>query len=108
MKSDNRTLSPGERALLGDQISRLPDGLPLTREQCRRALEKAWARSALDLRVIISRFLWLVDPGAPGTEGIRLFSHRPSLGEEELIGAVLRPREHVLAVIREKSGGSRT
>ena len=97
-------LSTEQRAELERCLDRLPDSLPLDRAQCARALEEALGCSCLDVRVIVSRFLWLVDPGRPETEGIRLFAHRPDLAEAGLARAVLHPRETVLEIIRKQTG----
>jgi glutamate dehydrogenase len=103
MKEENRTLSAGQRAVLAQCLERLPDSLPLDKAQYARALEAAWSGSGLELRVILSRFLWLVDPGRPEAEGIRLFAHEPALSEAALARAVLHPRDVVLEIIRKKT-----
>ncbi len=104
VSQEKRTFSKEQQNLLEGWLNRLPDPLPLSREHCARALKKAWLCSCLDLRVIISRFLWLVDTTRPEAEGIRLFTHKPSLTEEELSRAVLYPRRVVLDVIQARTG----
>jgi hypothetical protein len=103
MKEKNRTLSAEQRAVLAQCLDRLPDSLPLDKGRFARALEEAWSCSCLDLRVILSRFLWVVDPGRPETEGIRLFAHEPTLSEAALTRAVLHPRDIVLEIIRKRT-----
>ena len=101
---DNRTLDKQQESLLGSSLADLDGRLPLGREQCGRAVRKAWERSSLDFRVVLSRFLWLVSPARPETEGIRLFEHSPSLSEADLAEAIVHPRKVVLAVIRARTG----
>ena len=104
IKEKNRTLAAEQRAMLTKCLDRLPDGMPIDRDRCMRALEEAWSCSHLDLRVILARFLWLVDPGRPEAEGIRLFAHAPSLSEAELARAILHPRDVVLEILRARTG----
>jgi glutamate dehydrogenase len=104
MPQENRSFSKDQQGLLDEWLARLPDTLPLSRAQCGRALRRAWQGSCLDLRILLSRFLWLVDPTRPDTEGIRLLVHRPALTEEELAQCILRPRTVVLDIIRVLTG----
>jgi hypothetical protein len=68
-----RVLPDEVKALFRERIEALPDGLPLSRGAFLRALQKAWRDCGLDARTVVSRFLWLVDPQRPGTDGIRVF-----------------------------------
>jgi glutamate dehydrogenase len=104
MAHENRSLSKEQQAMIAACLDRLPGTSPLSRERCAAALNEAWRVSRLELRVILSRFLWLTDPSQPGTDGIKIFTHNPSLTEEELTRAVLHPRDVVLDVIQKRTG----
>jgi glutamate dehydrogenase len=99
-----RTMPAEVKKLFRERIEALPAGLPLPTDALVGALEKAWQQCGLDARIIVSRFLWLVDPGRPGTEGIRVFERFPALTKDELAHAVVFPRDTVLAIISTKSG----
>jgi glutamate dehydrogenase len=104
MKHDTPTPRAEDRALLSRHIEALPGSLPLSRQRLQSAAEKALASGVLDIRVVLSRLLWLVDPAIPGFTGIRVFTHRPGLTEDELARAIVSPRELVLGILTEKTG----
>jgi glutamate dehydrogenase len=100
MKQEAHTLTAGQKAALDEHLETVPAGFPLSREKCREALEEAWRRSGLDLRVIVSRFLWLAD-------GIGAFTGSRSLTVEALAAAVISPRDIVLGLLERKTGLAR-
>jgi len=101
---ENRAFSAAQQALLDRCLADLDGRLPLGKAQCEKALRTAWEHCSLDFRVLVSRFLWLVDPARPGTEGIRLLEHAPKLREDELARAIVHPREVVLEVLQKRTG----
>ncbi len=104
MKANARPFTGQQEKLLEKCISGLDGQLPLGPERCRSAVRRAWEGSSLELRALLSRFLWLVSPSQPGTEGIRLFDKHPDLGEDELARAIVHPKEVVLDIIRGVTG----
>jgi glutamate dehydrogenase len=104
LAATTRTLPDEVKTLFRERIEALPAGLPLSRDAFQRALEKAWRGCGLDARTVVSRFLWLVDPQRPGTEGVRVFEHFPSFTQEQLAHAIVDPRDTVIEIIAAKSG----
>jgi hypothetical protein len=104
LAATTRTLPDEVKTLFRERIEALPGGLPLSRDAFLRALEKAWRGCGLDARTVVSRFLWLVDPQRPGTEGVRVFEHFPSFTQEQLAHAIVDPRDTVIEIIAAKSG----
>ncbi len=103
MSAKDRAFTAPQQALLDRCLADMNGKLPLGRTECERAIRKAWEHGGLDFRVLISRFLWLVDPARPDTEGIRLLEHAPKMSEEELARAIEHPREAVLEVLCKRT-----
>ncbi|MCX7030787.1 MAG: hypothetical protein NTU62_11805 [Spirochaetes bacterium] len=83
-------------------LERIPEGVPLGRAACGKALEAALAAPSLDERTACSRLLWLLDPRNP--EGLRLAEEVPGLTPEDLARHIVHPREAVLGIIRKRTG----
>jgi glutamate dehydrogenase len=107
LAATTRVLPDEVKTLFRERVEALPSGLPLSRDAFLHALENAWRGCGLDARTVVSRFLWLVDPHRPGTEGIRVFEHFPSFTQEQLAHAIVDPRETVIEIIAAKSGVAR-
>ena len=104
MAAQSRTLPAEVKSLFAQRVQALPAGLPLAPQALLAVLETAWKECGLDARIIVSRFLWLVDPSRPQTESIRVFDHFPGLSKDELSRAIVFPRDTVLSIIAAKSG----
>ncbi len=100
----NRTMHSPDRDVF--DFSRLPglipQGFPLSPDECRKALELAAGQSPFETRVLLSRLIWLVGSSAEG--GIRMLDHHPRATAEELAHAIIFPRDYVFEAIRQKSG----
>ncbi|HTZ53273.1 MAG TPA: NAD-glutamate dehydrogenase domain-containing protein [Spirochaetia bacterium] len=93
-----------QQAQIDRCLSELDGKLPVGRAELERALRGAGAAGGMDFRVLVSRFLWLVDPGRPGTEGIRLLEQEPGMRAPELAQAILHPRQAVLEALHKRTG----
>ena len=82
-------------------LERIPEGVPLGRAACGKALEAALAAPSLDERTACSRLLWLLDPRP---EGLRLAEEIPGLTPEILARHIVHPREAVLGIIQRRTG----
>ncbi len=101
MMSKPADLGPAERAVLDRELSRLPADLPLSRQDCVRSIEIACAASTYGFRVILSRFLWLVDPARP--EGIRILAEGGPADAAALARTLVAPKEPVLDLIARRA-----
>jgi hypothetical protein len=81
---------------------RIPSGFPLSTEECRRTAELALAQSSLEPRTVVSRLLWLLDPGRKN--GVRLQDHAPKLPLEEVARIIVAPRATIFEMIRHRTG----
>jgi glutamate dehydrogenase len=82
-------------------LERVPEGVPLGRAACAKALEAALAAPSLDERTACSRLLWLLDARP---EGLRLAEELPGLTPESLAGHIVHPRAAVLGIIQRRTG----
>ena len=82
-------------------LERVPEGVPLDRAACGKALEAALAAPSLDERTACTRLLWLLDPRP---EGLRLAGELPGLTPETLARHIVHPREAVLGIIQRRTG----
>jgi glutamate dehydrogenase len=102
MKRGQKAGSDDGAAILARMLDAIPSGFPLSADECRRTAELALAQSSLEPRTVVSRLLWLMDPGR--TYGVRLQDHAPRPAPEELARIIVSPKAAIFDLIQRRTG----
>ncbi len=102
MKSAKRAITGEDTTGLEKMLEAASADFPLSRAQCRQAVEAAMAQSSLTAREAVLRLLWLLDPGRK--DGPRLQEQGPLPSVQELAATIVSPRDAIFALIGKKTG----